>query len=80
MFHFIYFLLIGLVAGWLAGHLTKGRGFGLFGNLVIGVVGAILGGFIFRLLGFVSVGLLANLISATVGAIVLLLILQKVKS
>ena len=77
MLDLIYFLLIGLAAGWLAGKLMKGRSFGLLGNMVVGVIGAILGGFLFRLVGFVSIGLLANLISATVGAIILLLILQK---
>lgn len=75
----IYFLLIGLAAGWLAGKILKGRSFSLVGNLVIGVVGAILGGFLFGLLGLVAVGLIGSLVSATVGAIVLLLILQKVK-
>ncbi|MFT6110263.1 MAG: putative membrane protein YeaQ/YmgE (transglycosylase-associated protein family), partial [Planctomycetota bacterium] len=44
----IYFLLIGSVAGWLAGQLMKGRGFGLFSNMVIGVLGAVLGGYLFR--------------------------------
>ncbi len=73
----IYFLLIGLAAGWLAGMFMKGHSFGIVGNLGIGVIGAILGGFLFRLVGFVSLGLLADLICATVGAIVLLLILQK---
>src|SRR5687767_13563636 len=48
----VVFLLIGLAAGWLAGWLTKGRGFGWVGNLVIGVLGALVGGFLFRLLGF----------------------------
>ncbi len=77
MLDLIYFLLIGLIAGWLAGKFMKGRSFGLVGNLIVGIIGAILGGFLFRLVGFVSFGLLADLISATVGAIVLLLILQK---
>jgi uncharacterized membrane protein YeaQ/YmgE (transglycosylase-associated protein family) len=77
MFDLIYFLLIGLAAGWLAGKLMEGRSFGLLGNLVVGVVGAILGGFLFRLVGLLTIGLLGNLISATVGAIVLLFLLQK---
>jgi uncharacterized membrane protein YeaQ/YmgE (transglycosylase-associated protein family) len=47
---FLWFLLIGLAAGWLAGQLTKGGGFGLVGDLVVGVVGALLGGFLFGLL------------------------------
>jgi uncharacterized membrane protein YeaQ/YmgE (transglycosylase-associated protein family) len=80
MLELIYFLLIGLAAGWLAGKLMNGHSFGLLGNLVVGVIGAILGGFLFGLLGLVTVGLLGSLISATVGAIVLLFILQKVKT
>ena len=77
MIDLIYFLLIGLAAGWLAGKLMKGHSFGIIGNLVVGVIGAFLGGFLFRLLGLLTIGLLGNLISATVGAIVLLFILQK---
>jgi uncharacterized membrane protein YeaQ/YmgE (transglycosylase-associated protein family) len=77
MLELIYFLLIGLVAGWLAGQFMKGRGFGLVGNLVVGVIGAVLGGFLFRLVGLAATGLLGSLISATVGAIVLLFLLQK---
>ena len=42
------FLLIGLVAGWLAGQLMKGKGFGLLGNILVGIIGAFLGGFLFR--------------------------------
>lgn len=77
MLELIYFLLIGLAAGWLAGQFMKGRGFGLVGNLVVGVIGAVLGGFLFRLVGLAATGLLGTLISATVGAIVLLFLLQK---
>ena len=51
MIDLIYFLLIGMAAGWLAGKLMEGRSFGLLGNLVVGVIGAILGGFLFRLVG-----------------------------
>ena len=80
IFELIYFLLIGLAAGWLAGKIMKGHSFGILGNLVVGVVGAVLGGFLFRLLGLLIIGLLGNLISATVGAIVLLFILQKIKT
>jgi uncharacterized membrane protein YeaQ/YmgE (transglycosylase-associated protein family) len=73
---FIWFLLIGLCAGWLAGQFMKGRGFGLGDNLIIGVIGAVVGGFIFGLLGFRTTGLLGELITATVGAVVLLAVLQ----
>jgi uncharacterized membrane protein YeaQ/YmgE (transglycosylase-associated protein family) len=77
MLDLIYFLLIGLAAGWLAGKIMKGHSFGLLGNLIVGVIGAFLGGFLFRLLGLLTIGLLGSLVSATVGAIVLLFILQK---
>ena len=73
---FIWFLLIGLCAGWLAGQFMKGRGFGLGGNLIIGVIGAVVGGFIFGLLGFQTNSLLGELITATVGAVALLAVLQ----
>jgi uncharacterized membrane protein YeaQ/YmgE (transglycosylase-associated protein family) len=43
----VWFLIIGLIAGWLAGQLMRGRGFGLIGNLIIGVLGAIIGGYLF---------------------------------
>lgn len=77
MIDLIYFLLIGMSAGWLAGKFMKGQSFGLFGNLVVGVVGAVLGGFVFGLLGLVATGLLGSLICATAGAILLLFLLQK---
>jgi uncharacterized membrane protein YeaQ/YmgE (transglycosylase-associated protein family) len=77
MMDLIYFLLIGLAAGWLGGQFMKGRGFGLLGNLVIGIIGAILGGFLFRLVGIAATGLLGSLICATIGAIVLLFLLQQ---
>ena len=52
MIDLVYFLLIGLVAGWLAGKLMEGHSFGLLGNLVVGVIGAILGGFCSASSGF----------------------------
>jgi uncharacterized membrane protein YeaQ/YmgE (transglycosylase-associated protein family) len=76
MFSFLWFCLIGICAGWLAGRITKGEGFGLLANLIIGVIGAILGGFLFRLLGFGIENSLAQLITATVGAILLLMLLR----
>ena len=75
----IVFLLIGAVAGWLAGTLMKGGGFGLLANTVIGVVGAMLGGFVFALLGISAGGLIGSIITATVGAALLLFIVGKVK-
>lgn len=72
----LYALAIGLVAGWLAGLLTKGKGFGLVGNLIIGAIGSVLGGFLFQLLGLKSVSLVGSLVSATAGAVVLLALLN----
>lgn len=72
----LYALLIGLCAGYLAGLITKRRGFGLLGNLIIGVIGSLLGGFLFTLLGLKSVSLLGQLVIATVGAVVLLVLLN----
>jgi uncharacterized membrane protein YeaQ/YmgE (transglycosylase-associated protein family) len=74
------FILVGLAAGWLAGKLTKGRGFGLVGDLVVGVIGALLGGFVFRLLGLWAHGLVGNLVVATVGAVLLLALLRWIKA
>jgi uncharacterized membrane protein YeaQ/YmgE (transglycosylase-associated protein family) len=65
-------LLIGAISGWLAGLLSKGRGFGLFGNIVVGVVGAVIGRYLLAFLGFAVTGLLGAIISATLGALVLL--------
>jgi uncharacterized membrane protein YeaQ/YmgE (transglycosylase-associated protein family) len=77
---FIWFILIGLAAGWLAGQLMKGGGFGVIGDIIVGVIGALLGGFLFRGLGIsAGGGLLGSLIIATIGAIVLLLLLRMIK-
>jgi uncharacterized membrane protein YeaQ/YmgE (transglycosylase-associated protein family) len=74
---FLWFLLIGLVAGWLAGQFVKGGGYGVIGDLVIGVIGALLGGFIFRLFGFTGGGgLIGSLIIATLGAVLFLYLLR----
>jgi uncharacterized membrane protein YeaQ/YmgE (transglycosylase-associated protein family) len=54
---FLYFLVIGAVAGWLAGQLTRGHGFGLLGDIVVGIIGAMVGGFLFGLIGLRSYGL-----------------------
>ena len=69
----MYFLPIGLVAGFLANHFMKGESLGLVGDLVVGVIGAVLGGYLFGLLGITVVsGLVGGLITALVGAVVLL--------
>jgi uncharacterized membrane protein YeaQ/YmgE (transglycosylase-associated protein family) len=78
--NFLWFLIVGLVAGWLAGKLVKGRGFGLVGDLVVGVIGAFLGGWLFSSFGaHGGGGLLGSILVATVGAVVLLLIVRVLK-
>lgn len=72
-------LLIGAIAGWLAGNIMKGKGFGAIGNIVVGILGAVFGGFIFGSLGVAVKGLLGSLISATVGAVALLFLVGLVK-
>jgi uncharacterized membrane protein YeaQ/YmgE (transglycosylase-associated protein family) len=74
--HWIWFLIIGVAAGWLSGKLMEGHGFGLVGDLVVGVLAALIGGFVFRILGIISFGLVGSLVSATVGAIVLLWLIR----
>jgi uncharacterized membrane protein YeaQ/YmgE (transglycosylase-associated protein family) len=78
--NFIWFLIVGLIAGWLAGVLVKGGGFGLIGDLVVGVIGAFIGGFLFSLLGLGSNGgLIGSIVVATIGAVVLLAIVRAIK-
>jgi len=72
-------LVIGLVAGFLAEQIVRGRGAGLVINLVVGVVGAFIGGVLFGFLKLSFHGLTGPLISATLGAVVLLLLLGLVK-
>lgn len=75
-----WFLIVGVVAGWLAGKLVKGGGFGLIGDLVVGIVGAFIGGFIFNSLGvWAGGGLIGSIIVATIGAVVLLFAVRLIK-
>ena len=77
---FLYFILIGAAAGWLGGQFMKGSGFGLLGNIIVGIVGGVLGGFVFSLLGLSSdSSLIGSLVTSTVGAIVLLYLARLVK-
>jgi uncharacterized membrane protein YeaQ/YmgE (transglycosylase-associated protein family) len=77
--HLVWFLLVGLIAGWLAGKITRGSGFGVFGDIVIGLVGAAIGGFLFRLIGWSAHGTIGNIAVATVGAAALLYVVKLLK-
>lgn len=73
-------LLVGLAAGWLAGQIVQGTGFGLIGDIVIGVIGAFIGDWLMPGLGIhFGVGIISAIINATIGAIVLLLIVRLVR-
>ncbi|MEO9339964.1 GlsB/YeaQ/YmgE family stress response membrane protein [Mesorhizobium sp. SB112] len=77
----IVFLIIGAIAGWLAGVLVKGFGFGILGNIVVGIVGAFIAGWLFPYLGIsLGTGIIAAIIHATIGAVILLVLLRLVKS
>lgn len=75
----IAFLIIGALAGWLAGVLFKGGGFGIPGNMGIGILGSFIGGFVFRLLGLSSQSIIGELVTATVGALILLAVVRAIK-
>ena len=67
----IAWILIGLIAGWLAGKIARGRGFGCITDIVLGLVGSLLGGWIFTKLGIFGGGFLYSLAAATLGAVIL---------
>jgi uncharacterized membrane protein YeaQ/YmgE (transglycosylase-associated protein family) len=76
----LWFLLVGVIAGWLAGVLVKGGGFGLIGDLVVGIIGALIGGLFFSgLAGFAGGGMLGSILVATLGAVLLLVVLRVLK-
>lgn len=70
--YFIWYLLLGLAAGWIANLIVKGGSSGLLVNLIVGLVGGVLGGWLFSLIGLVPVGTLGSLVTAVIGSIVLL--------
>ena len=75
----IWFLIVGLIAGWLAGKFMRGGGYGLIGDLIVGVIGALLGGWLFGLLGIGTFGLIGSIIVAFIGAIIFIAILRALR-
>ena len=75
----LIYLFIGAIAGWLAGLIMKGGGFGIAGNIIIGIIGAMIGGHIFSLAGISAGGLIGSIFTATVGAILLIYIIRLIK-
>lgn len=76
--YWLWYILIGLAAGYLGSLIVKGSGSGMLLNLVIGIVGSVLGGWLFRLMGLGTTSMLGSLITSVVGAVVLLLIVNLV--
>jgi len=73
-------LLIGAVAGWLAGQIVQGTGFGLLGDIIIGIIGAFIASWLFPQLGLhLGAGIVAEIIAATIGAVLLLVIMRLVR-
>jgi uncharacterized membrane protein YeaQ/YmgE (transglycosylase-associated protein family) len=76
----LVFLIVGAIAGWLAGMIVKGGGFGLIGDIVVGVIGAFIAGWLFPKIGFhLGTGIAASIVSAAIGAIVLLLVVRLIR-
>jgi uncharacterized membrane protein YeaQ/YmgE (transglycosylase-associated protein family) len=76
----IIILLVGLIAGWLAGQIVRGTGLGIIGDLVVGIIGAYIGSWLLPRLGiYLGVGLLLAILNATVGAVVLLALIKLVR-
>lgn len=72
----LWFIIIGILAGFIAGKIMRGGGFGILVNLIVGIIGAVLGGWIFGMLGIAAGGIIGSLVTAVVGAIVLLWIVS----
>ena len=73
-------LFVGLVAGWLAGKIVRGTGFGIIGDILVGIAGALIASFIFPKLGIhLGTGLVSEIIYSTIGAIVLLLVVRLIR-
>jgi uncharacterized membrane protein YeaQ/YmgE (transglycosylase-associated protein family) len=79
---FILWLIIGALAGWLAGKLTRGKGYGLIRDIIVGIIGAYIGGWLWGVLKLPALGgaFIGPLVTATVGAVVLLVLLRLVRA
>jgi uncharacterized membrane protein YeaQ/YmgE (transglycosylase-associated protein family) len=78
--YFVWQIIIGILAGFLAGKIMRGRGYGLLIDLLLGIVGSMLGGLIFSLLGLYSSGIVGELVVATTGAVLLIYIARRLRA
>lgn len=80
LWSFLVWLIVGALAGWIAGELMRGDGFGFLGNVIVGIVGAVLGGWIFSAIGMdPSYGFIGSLVTSVIGAVVLLFLIGLVR-
>jgi uncharacterized membrane protein YeaQ/YmgE (transglycosylase-associated protein family) len=77
--NWVWFIIIGIAAGWIAGQVMKGSGYGLLGDLIIGAIGGLIGGYVFGLLKIKSSGLWGALITAVVGSILLIIVVRALR-
>ncbi len=70
-------IVIGVAAGWLAGQIMRGRGYGVLMDLLLGVVGSMLGGFVFGILGLYAAGVIGRIVVATAGAVLLIYVARR---
>jgi uncharacterized membrane protein YeaQ/YmgE (transglycosylase-associated protein family) len=76
---FISWIVVGLIAGWLAGQVMKGGGYGVLVDIILGILGGILGGWVFGLLGLHANGMIGSIVVAFVGAVLLVWISHQLK-
>ena len=77
--YLIWQIVLGILAGWLAGKIMRGRGFGVLIDLLVGIIGSVLGGFVFGLLGLYATGFIGQLVVATAGAVFLLYLVRHLR-
>ncbi|HLJ79105.1 MAG TPA: GlsB/YeaQ/YmgE family stress response membrane protein [Acidobacteriaceae bacterium] len=78
--HILWWIIVGLIAGWATGKIMKGSGYGVFADILLGIAGALIGGFIMRALGFVgSGGLIYTILVAIGGAVLLTAIVRAIR-
>lgn len=78
--YILYFLLVGAIVGWLAGVLVKGRGFGVLGDILVGIVGAYVGGFVAGVFGITPITGFGAFLMSVVGAVIFLAIIKAVRA
>ena len=80
MAHVIWWIVVGLIAGWAAGRIMKGGGYGMLADILLGIVGGLVGGWVVGLLGFGAGGFIWSVVVATLGAIILIWVTRLFKS